>query len=97
MVPVVFRMLGEKVEVGEGRRVSNLSLGGVRIYSDEWMAAGQEVELEFILPHGASFKALARVVWANELPPGSPGVYDVGLEFVGLSRKARHELKLFLK
>ena len=92
MAPVVCRMAGGKVEVGEGRRVSNLSLGGVRVYSDERMAAGQEVELEFILPHGPSFKAMARVVWAKELPPGSPGVYDVGLEFVALSKKAKREL-----
>jgi len=97
MVPVVCRMAGGKVEVGEGRRVSNMSRGGVRIYSDEPMAAGQEVDLEFILPHGPSFKAMARVVWAKELPKGAPGVYDVGLEFVALPKRARKELGLVLK
>jgi len=97
MVPVVCRMAGEKVEVGEGRRVSNLSLGGVRIYSDERLDIGQELELEFFLPNGVVVKASARVVWSKELPPGSQGVYDVGLEFLALSKRARKELSHILE
>ncbi|MDH7513636.1 MAG: PilZ domain-containing protein [Clostridiales bacterium] len=95
MVPVVCRMPGGKA--AQGRRVSNLSRGGVRVYSDERMVAGQVVELEFLLPHGPSFKARARVVWIKDLPPESPGVYDVGLEFVRLSKKVKKELSQVLK
>jgi len=80
-----------------GRRVSNLSLGGVRIYSDERLDIGQELDLEFFLPSGALLEAKARVVWLKELPPGSPGIYDVGLEFLALSGKTRNELSSVLK
>jgi c-di-GMP-binding flagellar brake protein YcgR len=79
------------------QRVSNLSLGGVRIYSDEHLEIGQELDLEFFLPNGTILGAKARVVWIKELPPGSQGVYDVGLEFVALSRKAREELSQVLE
>ena len=95
MAPVLCRMPEQKVS--EGRRVSNLSLGGVRIYSDERLEVGQELELEFLLPSGSNLEARARVVWIKELPPGSQGVYDVGLEFVALPKKARRELRLILK
>jgi len=36
------------------QRVSNISLGGVRIYSDERFDEGESVELEFFLPGGHS-------------------------------------------
>jgi len=79
------------------QRVSNLSLGGVRIFSDECLDIGQELDLEFFLPNGSVLEARARVVWLKELPPGSKGVYDVGLEFVALQAKAKKELELVLK
>jgi len=79
------------------QRVSNLSLGGVRIYSDEHLDLGQELDLEFFLSDGTVLKAKARVVWIKELPPGEQGVYDVGLEFVKLSKRAREELSSVLR
>ena len=79
------------------QRISNLSLGGVRIYSDEPLDIGQELDLEFFLPNGAFLEARARVVWSKELPPGAHGVYDVGLEFLALSKKALGELRIVLK
>jgi len=60
MVPVYYRsprILTKK------RQVSNISLAGVRIYSDEYINEAERLELEFFLPNGFSVKALARVVW----------------------------------
>ena len=88
-VPV---LCGEVRAGGKKKAVANISFGGVRIYSDERTDVGQEVELEFFLPAGSTVRAKARVVWIKELPPGAPGIYDVGLEFVALSKKAREEL-----
>ena len=94
MAPVLYRtsqMLAKR------KRVSNISLGGVRIYSDERLDVGQELELEFFFPNRTVVKAKARVVWIKELPPGSRGIYDVGLEFVAFPKKAREELSSVLK
>ncbi|UCE40518.1 MAG: PilZ domain-containing protein [Candidatus Aminicenantes bacterium] len=79
------------------QRVSNISLAGVRIYSDERLDAGEEVELELYFPNGFSGKGSARVVWIKELPPGSGTSYDVGLEFLNLSEEVVKELTEVLK
>lgn len=79
------------------QRVSNISLGGVRIYSDTRWDVNEEVELELHFPNGFSGKGSARVVWIKELPPDSGASYDVGLEFLEFPEEAIDELKEALK
>jgi hypothetical protein len=79
------------------QRVSNISLGGVRIYSDERLDVGEEVELELHFPNGFSDKGSARVVWIKALPPDSGASYDVGLEFLEFSDETIDELKKILE
>ncbi len=55
------------------------------------------MDLEFFLPDGATVKARMKVVWIKEMPPESDAVYDVGMEFVGLSEGAAEKLKAVLK
>ena len=62
--------------------VSDLSLGGLRAYSDEEQKPGARLELELLLPDGASATVLAEVVWVTALAAGAPARYDVGLRFV---------------
>lgn len=79
------------------QRVSNISLGGVRIYSDERFDIGEEVELELHFPNGFSCKGSARIVWIKELPPDSGASYDMGLEFLEFSEETIKELTEALK
>ena len=79
------------------QRVSNISFGGVRIYSDERLDIDEEVELELHFPNGVSGRGMARVVWIKALPPRSGASYDVGLEFLDLSEDAAKELREVLK
>ena len=79
------------------QRVSNISLGGVRIYSDERLDIGEEMELELHFPNGNSTQGKARVVWIKELPPSSGSSYDVGLEFLEFSKEGIIELTETLK
>jgi hypothetical protein len=78
------------------RKVSDISLSGVRIYSDKYLPEGKRLEIEFFLPSGYTVEAIAKVVWVNELPPGSEALYDVGLEFIRLPEMAVEELKSVL-
>jgi hypothetical protein len=94
MAPVYYRI---PRTLARKQRVSNLSSGGVRIYSDQRLDIGQVLDLKFFLPNGSVLEAKARVVWVKELPPGSKGVYDVGMELIKLSGKARKELALVLR
>ena len=81
----------------EKQRVSNLSLVGVRIYSDERLNVGERLELEFFLPDASTVEARAKVAWIKEMPEGAEAVYDVGMEFVELGEDATEKLKTVLK
>jgi hypothetical protein len=94
MAPVYYRI---PRTLSRKQRVSNLSSGGVRIYSDERLDISQELDLEFFLPKGSVVRAKARVVWTKELPPGSAALYDVGMEFISLSEKTRKDLEAVLR
>jgi len=78
------------------RQVSNISLGGIRIFSDEHLKIGKKFEIEIFLPSGFSITALACVVWTKKLPSGSEAQFDVGLEFLDLPVGAMKELKTVL-
>jgi Tfp pilus assembly protein PilZ len=94
MTPVFYRILKHSTPQ---RQVGNLSIGGVRIYSDEPLDTGQTVELEFVFPNGSDVKVAARVVWIKKQPPRCAGVYDVGLEFTELSEAALKQLDAVLE
>jgi hypothetical protein len=63
-------------------RVNDVSLGGLRAYSDERYRVGVRLELELSFPGGESATMLAEVVWVDELSPGAPARYEVGLRYV---------------
>jgi hypothetical protein len=78
-------------------KITNISLGGVRIYSDEPLKVGKRLEIEFFLPENISVTAMARVVWIEELPAGASARYDVGLEFIDLPPHTVKELESVLE
>lgn len=75
-VPVFCRAAG----IIPRRHPIDMSLGGVRIYSDQPFAKGERLTLELMTADALS-TFTAEVVWIEELPPGSPASYDVGLRF----------------
>ena len=73
----------------------DISLGGVRIFSDEPMRVGELLKMEFFLPDVAPVTYTGEVVWIEELTGESaPARYDVGLKFIQLEPDA---LKLLLQ
>jgi hypothetical protein len=63
------------------RHPIDLSLSGVRIYSDQEFARGELLTLEFLTAAATSTTFTAEVVWIATLPAGSPAPFDVGLRF----------------
>lgn len=88
--PVLCRPAGYRL-AGTGETL-DISLGGARIYSDEFTPAGTPLELELILPDGDSAVCRAEVAWIETLPEGSPAKFDVGLRFTQLSAAVRARL-----
>ncbi|MCA9549645.1 MAG: PilZ domain-containing protein [Myxococcales bacterium] len=67
----------------EHRPVLDVSLGGLRVYSDDGFQVGERFQLELLLPpDGTEISALAQVAWVERLPPDSPARYDVGFELL---------------
>lgn len=64
------------------QRVNDISLGGLRAYSDENQKPGARLELELFLSDETSVTVLAEVVWVAPLPEGAPARFDVGLRFI---------------
>jgi hypothetical protein len=64
------------------RKVNDISLGGLRAFSDDKHKPGTRLELELFFSDGASATVLAEVVWVEPLPEGSPARFDVGLRYV---------------
>ncbi len=62
----------------------DISLGGVRIYSDDKLRVGELLKMEFFLPDVEPVTYTAEVVWIVPLPTGSPARFDVGLKFIQL-------------
>ena len=77
-------------------RISNISLGGIRIYSDQEFKKGKRLEIELFLPSGQSVEAIAKVIWTKELPKDATARYDVGLEFIALPPNAIGELQTIM-
>lgn len=74
------------------RPTVDVSMGGIRIYSDEVMKIGTHLEMDLLLGD-ASVEFVAHVVRVEVLPQGSPAVFDVALEFSHMTPAARRWLE----
>lgn len=77
---------------GPRSRISDISLGGFRVYSDDYFKNGRRLEIEIFISKEKSIEALVRVVWTRKLPQDSTALYDIGLEFIKLPHNAFHDL-----
>ena len=92
--PVFCRPAGLKLFSKDEEQPIDVSLGGVRVYSDEALAVGDRLTLELFVkdpgdaPRGAQALTFdAEVAWIEPLGPDGPGRFDVGLKFLHLSRE----------
>jgi Tfp pilus assembly protein PilZ len=70
----------------------NISLGGIRIYSDEEFKIGKRLEIELLLPDDMVLRCTMKVVWQSPLPEGSKATYDTGLQFLDVPVDSLHRL-----
>ena len=77
---------------GPRRPVKDVSLGGMRMYSDETIPVGTRLELELLVPGEGTLELLARVVWVELLPNSQPARCDVAVEFLDVPEAAREQL-----
>jgi hypothetical protein len=78
------------------RRAIDVSMGGVRVYSDLELETGDELKMELFLPDGHPVEFTCRVAWIERLPKDAPAKFDVGLSFVDADEKSRRALQSVL-
>ncbi len=78
---ILVRPLGPLARMAP-RQVSDISLGGLRVLTDEPHRVGDRIEIELVFPDGGSATCTAEVVWAEALGPDAPARYETGLRFV---------------
>ncbi len=87
--PVYFRPAHRRLP---RRRVVDVGVGGMRVYSDESIAVGSRLEVELFLPDASSVTCLTEVVWVRPLDTEAPARFDIGLSFLDVPDEALAQL-----
>jgi c-di-GMP-binding flagellar brake protein YcgR len=67
------------------RNTQDISLGGVRVYSDEDFPVGSRLDLDVLITGEEPVRCWAIVVWRSEIGAGGPAKFDVGLRFTDMA------------
>ncbi|MEM6295293.1 MAG: PilZ domain-containing protein [Myxococcota bacterium] len=78
------------------RKVVDVGLGGMRVYSDEPFDIGARFEVELFLEDRSSVNCLTEVMWIRDVPGGDPAAYDIGLKFLHVPEAAYAKLDALL-
>jgi hypothetical protein len=98
--PVFCRPLGRAMGASqetEPFNVQDISLGGVRVYTDDRHADGDHLELELWLPDGEGITLDTVVVWVETLAADAPARFEVGLRFLDVAKQDLERLESVLK
>jgi c-di-GMP-binding flagellar brake protein YcgR len=79
------------------RATIDVSLGGMRVYTDDEMAVGTRLDIELILDDQKTARCWARIAWIEKLPPDAGAAFDLGLEFIDMTDEDRKLLDGVLK
>ena len=69
---------------GPRKPAHDLSVGGIRIFTDDALSVGKRLEIELFLPDGGSLSVDVRVAWVRPLGEDEFAQYEAGLEFLGV-------------
>jgi hypothetical protein len=64
----------------------------MRVFSDEPVQVGDELELDLLPPGDSPIRVWTRVAWVEELPAGADACYEVGLHFSDIADEDRQRL-----
>jgi Tfp pilus assembly protein PilZ len=96
--PVLCRPLGAAMVDEEGKRkVQDISLGGVCVYTDDTHKVGEHLELELFLPTGETVTLDTRIVWIDALGPKEPAKFEIGLQYVDIAAGDLARIEAVLK
>ncbi len=95
--PVLCRPLGAALVSKDEREVQDISMGGVRVFTDDQHKIGDHLELELFLPEGEAMTLDTQVMWVDTLPAGGHSKFELGLRFVEVSAADAARLEAVLR
>jgi Tfp pilus assembly protein PilZ len=67
------------------RNTRDISLGGMRVFSDDDFRVGSRLDLDIQLADGSAVRCWGEVVWIVPMTDGDPAGFDVGLRFTDMA------------
>ena len=79
------------------RKVQDISLGGVCVYTDDPHKIGEHLELELFLPSGETVTLDTQICWIDKLDAGGPARFEIGLKYVDIAAADLARIESLLK
>ena len=79
------------------RKVQDISLGGLCVYTDDRHKIGEHLELELFLPSGQTITLDTRICWVDTLGPADPAKFEVGLQYVDIAAEDLAQIESLIK
>ena len=89
--PVYYRPAGPAF-LHHRRATVDVSLGGMRVYTDEKMKVGARLEVDLLLGGERTARCWMRIAWIEKMSATSGAAYDVGLELTDIEDEDRRLL-----
>jgi len=94
-LPVQYRNLKKAVALPTGSLSTNISEGGVRFKSNEFISLACRLVLEITLPTTSRpIKAISKVAWIRKLPSGD--AYELGNQFIDMTKEDKEHIVAFI-
>ncbi len=78
------------------RKLLDIGLGGVRVYSDVNINIDERLSLDLYLPDDSTIHCLVRVAWVRPTTADAPARYEVGLQFIEVDKNDLQKLATIL-
>jgi Tfp pilus assembly protein PilZ len=94
-LPLQFKDIQRPIETYSGSITKDISSGGLRFASSEFVSIFTRLLLEVSVPSfSRPIKAISKVAWIQKMPRSNQ--YDVGLQFMDMTEEDKKSLKSFI-
>jgi Tfp pilus assembly protein PilZ len=94
-VPVQFKDIQRPIETYTGSITKDISSGGLRFSSNEFLSIFTRLLLEVSVPSfSRPVKAISKVAWIQKVPRSNQ--YNVGLQFMDMTEEDKKALNSFI-
>jgi len=94
-IPVEYRKLRESTALKKGSITEDISLGGTRFITEEFLAFTSRLMLDIDLPiPERSVNVLSKVSWIRKL--AAEDYYEIGSQFLEMSKEDKNRLSHYL-